>query len=405
MKKRILSVFLTLVMVLCLAPMTTFAEGESETATVTVASVQALIDALPDASSIGTNDVAGVLTKLKAIDDAAPRLSNDDYNKLKDNRYHNAIVQLQNLAVEVKNESELKQQIAKGGSIKLSEGITLTEDLTVSSGVFLWGASFNGDYGIIIETNAFLCECNSSNITITNNGGTVWCGSYKSVINQNGGVVYQASASDMIKNNGGTVNGGQSKSVISEGGVLFQVRATDGDIIMKGDGTVSYSFTENGDISNVGGTMNEVAADSGSVENKPGGGSKIATIKKVTAANLYNDKGGTIEDCTVVSDIDNDGGTIKKGNFEKASKVENKDNGVISGSTFGVNCRVYNSGTISDSTFNGKVNYTGIFTNCIFSGTSAVTNEQGGTIGEGTFAGTVTNNGTISDGHMKVQGR
>ena len=149
MKKRLLSILLTLCMVLCLVPITVFAEGGTEeplvctcetactaesmnasctvcgadgalpencgkyaaeksgqtgapdnAPVITAADVQALIDALPEAETISEDNAADVEAQLEAIDEAKVQLSDEDFAVLNFTRYDAAVAALMALSGE-----------------------------------------------------------------------------------------------------------------------------------------------------------------------------------------------------------------------------------------------------------------------------------------------------------------
>ena len=73
--------------------------AEQETETVTVESVQAMIDALPDAEEISTNNAEEVAEQLEAIDKAKTKLSDEEIDTLDFTRYMKAAAALGELSV------------------------------------------------------------------------------------------------------------------------------------------------------------------------------------------------------------------------------------------------------------------------------------------------------------------
>ncbi len=112
--------------------------AEQETETVTVESVQAMINALPDAEEISTNNAEEVAEQLEAIDKAKAKLSDEELNALDFTRYMKAAAALAELSVpmltanglgDVSTQDELTAAL---GNSSISE-ITLKHDIEISS--------------------------------------------------------------------------------------------------------------------------------------------------------------------------------------------------------------------------------------------------------------------------------
>ena len=122
--------------------------AEQETETVTVESVQAMIDALPDAEEISTNNAEEVAEQLEAIDKAKTKLSDEEIDTLDFTRYMKAAAALGELSVpmltangigEVSAENELTTALADGSipKITLIGNIDISNTLVVNRAVTL----------------------------------------------------------------------------------------------------------------------------------------------------------------------------------------------------------------------------------------------------------------------------
>ena len=112
--------------------------AEQEAETVTVESVQAMIDALPDAEEISSDNVEEVAEQLEAIDRAKTKLSDEEIDTLDFSKYMKAAAALGELSVpmltangtgEVSTAEELTAALANSSIPK----ITLMSDITISS--------------------------------------------------------------------------------------------------------------------------------------------------------------------------------------------------------------------------------------------------------------------------------
>ena len=122
--------------------------AEQETETVTVESVQAMIDALPDAEEISTNNAEEVAEQLEAIDKAKTKLSDEEIDTLDFTRYMKAAAALGELSVpmltangigEVSAENELTTALADGSipKITLIGNIDISNTLVINRAVTL----------------------------------------------------------------------------------------------------------------------------------------------------------------------------------------------------------------------------------------------------------------------------
>ena len=124
-------------------------EGEAKTATpsnaetVTVASVQAMIDALPDAEEITEDNIEEVKAQLEAIDEAKEKLSDEEIDELDMTRYAEAAIALGALAVPMLAEDITWPTI--GGTVTIGEiGYIYKKDCT-SAALDLTSSSYSGN--------------------------------------------------------------------------------------------------------------------------------------------------------------------------------------------------------------------------------------------------------------------
>ena len=138
--------------------------AEQETETVTVESVQAMIDALPDAEEISTNNAEEVAEQLEAIDKAKAKLSDEELNALDFTRYRKAAAALGELSVpmltangtgEVSKEEELTAALENSS---ISE-ITLKHNVEISSTLMV-------DHTVTLDLNGYVLKMTGSGSVI-----------------------------------------------------------------------------------------------------------------------------------------------------------------------------------------------------------------------------------------------
>ena len=376
MKKKVLSFFLALVMVLCPVPMAAFAEGTSTEPTESsgessppeesveektgTAVVQALIDALPDAESINESNMEDVMNELEAIDDAKFLLSEEETAALDFTRYDAAVAVLtgngagltstpmliNTEVTSVSTEQQLKDAVDKGGSIQLTADITLTKKIYITKTVALdlRGHTITNDYVIYVSSpDGSLTISDSSTagngeisdyiyvdgiLQIT--GGTV------STINvQNGGVTLSAgtiSTLYMSENSTFTMTGGiVSSEIYMSGNSTFTMT---GGIV-----SVGVQMSKNSTFTMTGGIVSRNLYMSKNNTFNAGGGTVQGDVVNYGIIQGYSNGTTTFED-----EVENYR-TISDGIFYK--EVTNK--GTISGGIFYKG--IGNDGTIASSAY------------------------------------------------------
>ena len=349
MKKRILSILLTLCMLLCIVPVSALAD---DTALRSVA-VQNIgpNEAAVDTDLYEKMSVRASLIKL--VDDIDIGTLSIDYEVTIDLNGH--------VLRAIYGGSVLK--VEKGGHLTIIDSNPTAEHKFTPNADGLW---------VLDETNG----------TKTVRGGVITGGTGSSIgISVYGGGVYVDGGGTFTMNGGNIVGCTASTTFQARGGGVFV--ADRGTFTMNGgsitgcttvggypygggicnEGTVTLSGTAEIRDCHAKHSSGDIAYGGGISEN--GGTSEISGNVRVTG-------------CTA------DGG--------KTDAVSMDTGSVISGGTF--DGSVLNYGTISGGTFNGKVVNLYKITDGTFNG--EVVND--GTISGGTFNGTVTNYGTITKG-------
>ena len=112
--------------------------AEQETETVTVESVQAMIDALPDAEEISSDNAEEVAKQLEAIDKAKAKLSDEELDALDFSRYRKAAAALGELSAPMLTANEPGEVSTEGGltaalADRSISKITLIGNIDISS--------------------------------------------------------------------------------------------------------------------------------------------------------------------------------------------------------------------------------------------------------------------------------
>ena len=142
MKKRVLSLFMALALCFSMLPTAALAEeagaapdgggtdssGEIQGAEA-VTTVQAMIDALPEAETIGEDNAADVEARLDAIDEAKAELSDAEIDGLDMTRYIETAAALELL---------LYGTAAPSDAVMLANGMSKEQFSTLSSGETYW---------------------------------------------------------------------------------------------------------------------------------------------------------------------------------------------------------------------------------------------------------------------------
>ena len=449
MKKRVLSIFTALVMVLCIAPMAAFAEGASTEPTESsgelslpkvsvekktgAAAVQALIDALPDAESIDESNMEEVMNQLESIDDAKLLLPDDEENSIDYTRYDAAVATLQTLMsgagtgsesapmvannvvpTEVSTEAALQAAVSTGGSYVLTANIALTANLTVPStskvSLDLNGQSVTGAYAISISHDAALTILdgtisgdleNDGNMVITsgNINGNITNGPIGSF------EMTEVTVSDKVFNLGimqmtlCTIAGGVTSDLefyMYSGEINGNV-TNDGKFYMY-SGEINGNVTNEGDFAMSDGWINGRVTNSDTFTMTGG----TIDFYRVDGLHLENTGtfyagGGTVT--TPFPGVINNEGTIQAYGNGSTKFTDNHllNEGTISGGNFDLNISIdHIDGIISGGTFDGCVSNCATISGGDFTGTA--TNDSKGTISGGTFKNKVINNGTITGG-------
>lgn len=170
MKKRLLSILLSLCLVLTLVPATVFAadttvEGcdeheasveEPEPEQTTVEQVQALINALPDANTITEENRADVEAQLTAIDEAKLPLGDEEQGTLDFTKYNDAIAALN--VLDGIGGAEVPDTLATAGILDVGnrtfEGVTTTTKYEFGSGT----ATFDPSTSTLTLNNATITK-------------------------------------------------------------------------------------------------------------------------------------------------------------------------------------------------------------------------------------------------------
>ena len=372
MKKRLLSMFLTLCTLICLVPTGVFAGGET---TEIVAAKQELVDALAD-------DTALRSVAVQSIGPNEAEVANDLYEKIS---AQVSVIKLISdielgicLPIDYEVTIDLNGHVLKMADDASGSVIVVGDkgDLTIidSNPTAEHKFKVNGtDPWVLDETGG----------TVTVEGGVIYCGmgsiSGSYVF---GGGVYVEGGTFTMK--GGNIVGCTASGTFhARGGGVYV--AEKGTFSMTG-GSIA-GCTAVGGYSHGGGVCNEGTMTL----------SGTAEIRDCHAKDSDGDTayGGGISDIGGVSQISGDvritGCTASGGRLDAVSMSYRSS---ISGGTF--DGSMGNEGTISGGIFNGKVVNSGTITDGTFNGD--VVNEPNGTISGGAFNGTVTNYGTITEG-------
>ena len=342
MKKRILSILLTLCIMICLVPTSVFADGGK---TEKVGTKDELINALAD----GTVDIIQLNHDIEV-----------------------SSTLIVNRTVKLDLYGYMLEISGSGSVIKVKKDGRLTLIDSAPDAAHKFTPNADGLW-VLDETNG----------TKTVKGGVIYGGKGSNIgISVYGGGVYVEGGGTFTMDGGNIVGCTASTTFSARGGGVFV--AEKGTFTMSG-GSITGCTTVGG-YPYGGGIYNE-----GTVTL-----SDTAEIRDCHAKDSDGEiaYGGGISDNGETSEISGDvrvtGCTADGG---KTDAVSMGFGSVISGGTF--DGSVLNSGTISGGTFNGKVVNDGTITDGIFNG--EVVND-GGTISGGTFNGTVTYYGTISEG-------
>ena len=425
MKKKVLSIFLALVMVLCIAPMAAFAEGASTEPTESsgelllpeesaeekagAAAVQALIDALPDADSINERNMEDVMNQLEAIDDAKLLISDEEENSIDYTRYDAAAAVLQALMsgaetglkstpmeattspddaeiiwTEVSTAAALLAAFENGGNYKLTDNIdipagptTLYIQISKNINLDLNGKKVEFFVTSVISISGALTVSDSKN-----NGRIIIPNSQGLYIESGGSFTLNSGSMKIwweaiyVTNGTFTMNGGVLNGKVNNGSSgLFYLN---GGVI---DLEKEQAIYNSGTLYANGGTVSSGNNVIAGVNNR----GKLATEENNT---------GTVFDCT----FGNSPEAITGGGIFKGAVVN-----------YGTHYQFgYKAARITGGTYNGAVENRGIISGGTFNGTVinassyvdgyGVTVECQSIISGGTFNGTVTNNGTITGG-------
>ena len=143
--------------------------AEQEAETVTVESVQAMIDALPDAEEISADNAEEVAEQLEAIDKAKTKLSDEEIDALDFSRYRKAAAALGELSAPMltsngtEDVSTAEELTAALGNSSISK-ITLKNDITISSTLMV-------DRAVTLDLNGCVLKMTGSGSVIRIKGG------------------------------------------------------------------------------------------------------------------------------------------------------------------------------------------------------------------------------------------
>ena len=353
MRKKLLSIFLVLVMVLCLAPMTVFAENTPTS----VATEAALREALGNGESVKlaanitlTSDLD--ITKKVSIDlngytiDGEPIYKNESYTvfelTISDSKGGGQIVcPLYNtgfgdLIIEngIFSEQITGGKYGESTNFKISNG-TFNKGVVANGEGYIFDGTFKGDDTITLRDGS---EITNYAVTILGVGAGIKGGNFDCNVKIRG---FDTGGSTLP----GGIHGGTFNKIVD---IIQQGCIYDGNFLGK------VIFESIGTIS--GGTFSNAVTNTGTITGGTFSGDVIAASGPVILP------GSTVENQSI----------IFGGDF--SGTVTNDSKGTISGGTF--KNKVINNGTITGGTFKGTVT-------------------NNGTIKGGTFYGGITGTGTI----------
>ena len=218
--------------------------AEQETETVTVESVQAMIDALPDAEEISTNNAEEVAEQLEAIDKAKTKLSDEEIDTLDFTGYMKAAAALGELSVpmltangigEVSAENELTTALADGSipKITLIGNIDISNTLVINRAVTL---DLNGCVLKMAGSGSVIQIKSGGSLIIEDNNAS---SPHKFTPDSNGLWVLDNNGTETVS--GGVITGGTGTSHSSwfeGGGVYIEAQ---GRLVMNGGSIVGCS--------------------------------------------------------------------------------------------------------------------------------------------------------------------
>ncbi len=255
-------------------------EGEAKTATpsnaetVTVASVQAMIDALPDAEEITEDNIEEVKAQLEAIDEAKEKLSDEEIDELDMTRYAEAAIALGALAVPMLAEDITWPTI--GGTVTIGEiGYIYKKDCT-SAALDLTSSSYSGN--CIFKAGSGYVLWNSTDKKIILHDATITeffaleVPSDAQVVVEGTNTLHGTGSYALVCYSGGiTVTGSGSLSTLTDSTGFFDyaVNAGSGDISID----IAGDFTSNG-----------IQAQSSNVTVKSGGTVEVTGLVRAGSA-------------------------------------------------------------------------------------------------------------------------
>ena len=282
--------------------------AEQETETVTVESVRAMIDALPDAEEISADNAEEVAEQLEAIDKAKAKLSDEEIDALNFTKYMKAAAALGELSApmltanepgEVSTEGELTAALANGSipKITLMSDITISSTLTVGRTVTLdlngCVLKMTGSGSVITIKSRGSLTIEDSNMNTSHNFNPDSDGLW--VLDDNGAKTVS----------GGVITGGTGTQVsyyeAKGGGVYIE---PEGSLVMKGGSIVGCKAYDGGGvvveegcnfIMNLGSEISYCTAKEKADTRGHGGG---VMINSGTELGRFTMDGGKIYNCT-----------------------------------------------------------------------------------------------------------
>ena len=197
--------------------------AEQEAETVTVESVQAMIDALPDAEEISSDNAEEVAEQLEAIDKAKTKLSDEEIDTLDFSKYMKAAAALGELSAPMltsngtEDVSTAEELTAALGNSSISK-ITLKNDITISSTLMV-------DRAVTLDLNGCVLKMTGSGSVIQiKDGGSLLIEdknkleAHKFTFDEDGlWKLAENSTSNIMTVPGGVITGGTGTQVPSYG--------------------------------------------------------------------------------------------------------------------------------------------------------------------------------------------
>jgi uncharacterized repeat protein (TIGR02543 family) len=230
----------------------TVEDAEKEAEIVTVESVQAMINALPDAEEISADSAEEVAEQLEAIDKAKAKLSDEELNALDFSKYMKAAAALGGLSVpmltangsgEVTTADELTAALANGSvpMIKLMQDITINSTLIVDRAVTL---DLNGCVLKMTGSGSVIQIKSGGSLTLEDNNAS---SSHKFTPNSNGLWELNNNGTETVL--GGVITGGTGTQVPiygpKGGGVYIE---PEGNLMMNGGSIVGCKANYGGGV-------------------------------------------------------------------------------------------------------------------------------------------------------------